>query len=166
MVKIEILINEGKVSKIKETELARYTEFFSESYKDNLSHAESNIETYPRWAIISGYYAMHDIAKLLIAKIYRLKIEREVHATTIKALRELIRDDETIKLLEEGYEEFQELGDELADAKKERVKVQYYTGSRFLKEKYKEKSITFFNETVKTFIKKILKLLEEGKNDN
>jgi len=162
MVKIEILVNEGKVSKIKETELDRYVEFFSESYEDNLSHAESNIEDYPRWAIISGYYAMHDIAKLLIAKIYRLKIEREVHATTIKVLRELIKDEETIKLLEEGYEEFQELGDDLADAKKERVKVQYYTGSRLLKEKYKQKSADFFKEAVKPFIEKISRLLERG----
>jgi hypothetical protein len=164
MVKIEILVNEGKVRKIQETELGRYVEFFSESYKDNLGHAESNTEKYPRWAIISGYYAMHDVSKLLIAKIYRFKIEREVHATTIKVLRELIKDEETVKLLEDGYEEFQELGDELAEAKKERVKVQYYTGSRFLKEKYKEKAKIFFDNTVKPFIGKILKLL--GENDN
>ena len=84
MVKIEVLYREGKVSKIKETELQRYIEFFTESYKDNLNHAEYTLESHPRWSIISGYYAMHDISKLLIAKIYRLKINSEVHSTTIK----------------------------------------------------------------------------------
>lgn len=164
MVKIDILISEGKISRIKETELGRYIEFFTESYKDNLNHAKSNIDFYPRWAIISGYYAMHDMSKLLIAKIYRFKIEWEVHATTIKVLKELIKDEETIKLLEEGYGQFQTLANDLDDAKKERVKVQYYTGSKFLKEKYKEKSKDFFNDTVIPFIEKIEKLL--NKNDN
>ena len=166
MVEIETLVNEGKVSRIKETELGRYIGFFTESYKDNFNHAKANIDSYPRWTIISGYYAMHDISKLLIAKIYKFKIEIEVHATTIKLLRELIKDEETIKLLEKGYEEFQGLADDLNDAKKERVKVQYYTGSHFLKEKYKEKSKDFFNNTVKPFIEKIKKLLEEDKNDD
>ncbi len=164
MVKIEVLLNEGKISRINETELGRYIEFFTESYKDNLNHANANMDSYPRWTIISGYYAMHDISKLLIAKIYRFKIEKEIHATTIKVLRELIKDEETIKLLEEGYEAFQGLADDLNDAKKERVKVQYYTGSHFLKEKYKAKSKDFLNDTVKPFVKKINKLLSENKN--
>ena len=161
MVKIEVLLNEGKVCRINETELNRYIEFFTESYKDNLNHATANVDSYPRWTIISGYYAMHDISKLLIAKIYRFKIEKEIHATTIKVLRELIKDEETTKLLEEGYEAFQGLADDLNDAKKERVKVQYYTGSSFLKEKYKEKSKDFLNNVVKPFIEKIKKLLLE-----
>ena len=68
MVKIEILQKEGKISRIKETELDRYIGFFAESYKDNFRHSEYNLETYPRWSIISGYYSMHDISKLLIAQ--------------------------------------------------------------------------------------------------
>jgi hypothetical protein len=163
MVKIETLEKENKISRIKETELQRYIEFFTESYQDNLSHSENNIETHPRWSIISGYYAMHDISKLLIAKIYRLKIEREVHATTIKVLRELLKDEETLKLIEEGYEEFQNLADELSDAKRERVKVQYYTGSRFMREKYKERAFDFNKDVVKPYIEKIKKLLESKK---
>ena len=66
MVRIETLEKEGKISRIKETELNRYLEFFTESYQDNFKHSESNVETYPRWSIISGYYSMHDISKLLI----------------------------------------------------------------------------------------------------
>lgn len=165
MVKIEALVKEGKISRIKETELERYIEFFAESYEDNLNHSKVNLEAYPRWAIISGYYAMHDISKLLIAKMYRFKIERQVHITTIEVLRELIKDENMVKLLEEGYEEFQGLADDLDEAKKERVKVQYYTGSHFLKEKYKGKAKVFFNGVVEPFIDKIKKLLSEDKDD-
>ncbi|HIE41539.1 MAG TPA: hypothetical protein EYP80_02635 [Candidatus Aenigmarchaeota archaeon] len=89
MVKIEILMQEKKVSKIKELELGRYINFLENSYQDNLEHCKKNIGDFPRWSIISGYYAMHDITKLLLAKRFRLKIEREIHATTIKVLREL-----------------------------------------------------------------------------
>src|SRR3989338_1778818 len=148
MVKIEILQKEGKISRIKETELNRYLEFFTESYQDNLKHSETNVETYPRWSIISGYYAMHDISKLLVAKIYRLKVDREVHATTIKVLRELLKDDEALRFIEQGYEEFQNLADELSDAKKDRVKVQYYTGTRFMRDKYKKRASEFYKGVV------------------
>lgn len=165
MVKIEILEKEGKIARIKETEMERYAEFFSESYKDNFNHSEHNLNSYPRWSIISGYYSMHDISKLLIAKIYRLKIEREVHATTIKVLKEVLKDEETLKLMEEGYEEFNNLADELRDAKKERVKVQYYTGTKFMKEKYKERAHEFSKDIVKPYINNIKKLLEAA-DDN
>lgn len=160
MVKIEILEKEEKISRIKETELSRYIEFFTESYEDNLKHSEATLEIYPRWSIISGYYSMHDISKLLIAKIYRFKIDREVHATTIKVLRELLKDDETLRFIEEGYEEFQTLADELSDAKKDRVKVQYYTGTEFMKGKYKKRALEFHRATVKPYIERIKKLLE------
>jgi len=50
---------------------------------------------------------MHDVSKLLIAKMYGLKIDREVHATAIKVLRELLKDKEILKLIEDGYEECQ-----------------------------------------------------------
>ncbi len=103
---------------------------------------------------------MHDISKLLIAKIYRFKIDREVHSTTIKVLRELLKDDETLRFIEQGYEEFQNLADELSDAKKDRVKVQYYTGTEFMKEKYKKRALEFNSGIVKPYIKRIRRLLE------
>jgi hypothetical protein len=166
MVKIEILEKERKISRIIETELGRYIEFFTESYKDNLGHSKENIGAYPRWSIISGYYAMHDISKLLIAKVYRLKIDREVHATAIKVLRALLRDDETLGLIEEGYGEFQNLDEELSDAKKDRVRVQYYTGTKFMKEKYKKRADEFYSGVVAPYVKKIKALLEGHQEGN
>lgn len=160
MVKIDTLLEEGKISRIKELEIERYVNFFSSSFKDNLEHSKAIIETFPRWSIISGYYAMHDITKLLLAKIFNLKIEFEVHATTIKALSELIKNKEVSKLLEEGYHEFIYLANDLAEAKKERVKTQYYTGTKFMKEEYKRRAKTFLANIAEPFIIKIKKLLE------
>ncbi len=161
MVKLEVLEKEKKISRIKETELERYVQFFTASYKDNRDHAIETVETHPRWSIISGYYAMHDVSKLLIAKIYRLKIEREIHATTIKVLRELLKDKEVLHLIEEGFEEYRNLADDLNDAKKERIKVQYYTGTAFLKKKYAKRAKEFLTFIVEPYLKKINKLLKE-----
>lgn len=159
MVKIEILIKEGKVSRINELELDRYDNFFENSYRDNLEHCKANQNNFPRWSIISGYYAMHDITKLFLAQKFRLKIELEVHSTTIKVLAELIRNKEILSLIKKGYKEFIILANDLAESKKERVKVQYYTGTKFMKEHYKERAENFIAETVLPYLEKIRKLL-------
>lgn len=157
MVSIEVLMKEGKVSRIRELELERYTNFFDNSYKDNLEHSKANMKEFPRWSIISGYYAMHDITKLLIAKKFRLKIELEVHATTIKVLRELIKDREVTDLIEKGYREFISLANDLAEAKKQRTESQYYTGTKFSKEQFQKLSGEFLSQTV---------IVDQQKNTN
>lgn len=103
MVKIETLFKEGKIRRISEIELERYTNFFQNSYGDNLEHSKAVLDKFPRWSIISGYYAMHDITKLLLAEKFRIKVELEVHATTIKVLRELVKNKGILNLMEKGY---------------------------------------------------------------
>ncbi len=164
MVKIDTLFEEGKISRISEFEINRYTNFFENSYKDNLEHCKFSLEKFPRWSIISGYYAMHDITKLLIAKRLKIKVEFEVHATTIKILKEIIKNREISTLLVKGYKEFLTLANDLEEAKNERTKVQYYTGTDFLKEEYNKRAKWFYEEIVLVYIEKIKKLLEE-KND-
>lgn len=159
MVKIETLIAENKVSKINELELERYLNFFTQSYQDNLKHCLAVAETFPRWSIISGYYAMHDLTKLFLAKQFRLKIEFEVHATTIKVLAEVIKNKELLVLIKKGYQEFISLANDLAEAKTERTKTQYYTGTDFMKEEYQHKAKTFHEETVEPFMFKIKQLM-------
>ncbi|MBI2666239.1 hypothetical protein HYX13_01365 [Candidatus Woesearchaeota archaeon] len=161
MVKIEILLKEGKLGKISELELERYINFFSHSYQDNLAHGKAVLETFPRWSIISGYYAMHDITKLLLAKKFRLKVEFEVHATTIKVLKELIENKEIQQLIEKGYQEFISLANDLAEAKKERVKSQYYTGTEYFIKDYQRRAKSFLKELVEPYLLKINALLEE-----
>ncbi len=166
MVIIEKLLKEGKISRIVETELNRYIGFFTATYKENLEHSRDTIEAHPRWSIISGYYAMHDISKLLIAKVYRLKIGSfNVHTVTINILRELLEDKEISELLNQGYEESRDLVQELSEAKKDRVKAQYYTGTEFMKEKYKERAKEFYEVIVKKYIEKIQSLLEAYTDD-
>ena len=160
MAKIEILMKEEKVSKISELELERYINFFENSYMNNLEHSKANLATFPRWAIISGYYAMHDITKLLLAKKFRIKIEFEVHATTIKVLKELIKNREIVNLIEEGYKEFLTLAQDLEEAKKERIKAQYYTGTEFMHEEYLKRATEFYETIVLKYLKKIKERLE------
>lgn len=160
MVKIDILFNEGKIARINELELNRYLNFFENSYKDNLEHCKANIQTFPRWSIISGYYAMHDITKLLLAKKFRIKIELEVHSTTIKVLDELIKNKELLSLIKKGYKEFINLANDLAEAKKDRVKVQYYTGTEFMKEQYKKRADEFLKNIVLPYLERIKELLK------
>ena len=156
------LLKTKKISKILETEKERYLNFFSNSYKENLEHCKYNLERYPRWSIISDYYSMHDLAKLFLADKFSIKIELNVHQTTIDMLRELIKDKQVIDMLNMGYSEFIKLLNDLAIAKKHRTKAQYYTGTKFMKEKYKEEAIDFLNKTVLPFINKIKNL----KNDS
>lgn len=160
MVKIEILVEEGKAEKIRETELQRYLDFFRESYKDNMSHSNATITSFPRWSIISGYYAMHNISKLLIAVKFRLKITKEAHSTTIKVIRENVRDRKTVEMIEKGYDEFRRLADELNEAKKERVRAQYYTGTVFMKKRFEEEAAGFNKTSVRPYIEKISRLIE------
>ncbi|MBU0666898.1 MAG: hypothetical protein ABIC91_06685 [Nanoarchaeota archaeon] len=161
MVKLEVLIKQKKISKINELELFRYVNFFENSYKENLEHSIFIKNEFSRWSIISGYYAMHDITKLLLAKNFRIKIEFEVHATTIKVLRELIKNKELLTLIEKGYGEFITLANDLAEAKKERVKSQYYTGTDFMKKEYQKKASKFLEEVVAPYLEKIKILIKE-----
>ncbi len=163
MVRLETLAQEGKIEKISDLEIERYVNFFENSYQDNQNHSKANIGTFPRWSIISGYYAMHDITKLLLAKEFRIRIVKEVHATTIKVLRELIKNREITDLIEKGYHEFISLANDLAEAKKERVKAQYYTGTEFMKEEYRKKAIEFQEKVVLVYIEKIKELLSADK---
>lgn len=160
MVKIGVLIKEKKISKINELELERYVNFFESSVRDNLEHSKSNLEKFPRWAIISGYYAMHDITKLFLAKRFRLKVDLEVHSTTIKVLKELIDNKEILNLIEKGYKEFVTLANDLAEAKKDRVKVQYYTGTPFMREEYSRRAKLFYDSIVLVYLDKMRRLLE------
>ena len=155
----EKFLKKGRISKLNELEIERYVNFFDNSYRDNLEHSKENTENFPRWSIISGYYAMHDITKLLFAKEFRVKVELKVHETTIKLLKILIQDKELISFIEQGYNEFKNLANDLLEAKKERVKVQYYTGTEFMKEKYKEKATDFLQNIVMPYTEKVLGLM-------
>ena len=161
MVKIDTLFKKGLITRISELEMERYINFFENSYQDNLEHSKKNITEFPRWSIISGYYAMHDITKLLIVKKFRIKVEFNVHKITIQLLKELIKNKELNFLIKKGYAEFLTLANDLSKARKERTKVQYYTGTKFLREEYTKRAGEFYEKVVLIFIQKIKKLIEQ-----
>jgi len=161
MVKIETLMKKGRISRINELELQRYINFFKQSYKENLEHCKFVKEEFPRWSIIAGYYAMHDITKLFLAKEFRLKIDFKVHSTTINVVRELIKNKPVINLIENGYQTFISLANDLVEAKKQRVKVQYYTGTEYMKKQYKENASVFLKEIVEPYLEKIKEIMKK-----
>jgi len=160
MVNIDNLIKKGKISKIKEFELERYRNFLESSYKNNIRHSKANMLSFPRWSIISGYYAMHDITKLFLTLKFNIKVEKEVHSTTIRLFKELTKNKELFNLINEGYKEFLSLAQDLEEAKKERIKVQYYTNTKYLYEEYKKRASDFFNRYSLNFINKMQKLIK------
>lgn len=105
---------------------------------------------------------MHDIAKLFLADKFSIKIEFNVHQTTIDVLKELIKDRQIVKMLNLGYNELIKLLNDLAAARKQRTKAQYYTGTKFMHEKYIKEAEIFLDKTVIQFIEKI-KMLKEVK---
>jgi len=159
MVKIDTLFKSEKISRINELELERYLNFFENFYIENLEHCKKNLTEFPRWSIISGYYLMHDVTKFLIAKKFNIKIDFKVHLTTIQLLSELIKNKELIISLKRGYKEFLTLANELDEAKKERTKAQYYTGTVFMKEEYKKRAIEFL-KNIEDYINKIKELIK------
>ncbi len=153
--KVERLLKQGKIRRISELELERYLTFFENSYRDDLEHCKANLKTFPRWAIISGYYAMHDITKLLLAKKFRIKVDFQVHATTIAVLREVVKNRDISGLMERGYREFLSLASDLDEARRERVKVQYYTGTEFLRREYLKRAQEFYDSVVLEYLERL-----------
>lgn len=162
-------LKEGIIVKLNEFEKERYIGFFNDTYKDNLETAKDNLKKHPRWSIIAGYYSMHDLAKLFLAKHYGLKITTRVHFATIVALSYVLKQDKEklrlTKLLKEAREMFDEniLGKKPEDivaylkkGKSERGKTQYYT--KRIEKNVSEKANYFINQIVTPFIKMMEKL--------
>ncbi len=149
------LIDSEKIRRIPEMERERYLGFFKNSHLDNLQHSKHVMDSFPRWSIISGYYAMHDITKLYLAREFDIKIEKDVHYATITVLSEVLKDEELVSLFESGYEEYLSMAEELTSAKRERAKAQYYTGTPFSSENFKRRARKFHDEKVVPYIEKI-----------
>ncbi|RLJ04538.1 MAG: hypothetical protein DRP14_03175 [Candidatus Aenigmatarchaeota archaeon] len=147
------------VMKLNEVERELWIKFHEKAYKEDLALAKEIAEKYPRWSIIAGYYAMHDLAKLYLGKVYNIKISgQNIHRQTIDELKKVIKDKnkELISLLETAEREVKELGIDsvpylLILGKKERGKAQYYSSSQSID--YSKKAKWFLNEVVRLFVK-------------
>jgi len=156
------------------TEQKNYIQFHEQAYEEDLKHAEHNSLKFPRWSIISGYYAMHDITKLFLAKKFNIKIvSPDIHAKTILAVEEVITNLELkttlIGLLQEAkatYYNIERLKEKslpllLKKGKQERGKAQYYTQDYHDKNDINaQKAVYFIEEIVKPYITLIRGLLK------
>lgn len=157
--------------KLNEIERELWIRFHEFAYRDDLDLSEKIKDSNPRWSIISGYYAMHDIAKLYLGKVHNLKIFGEnVHKQTIDGLKYVLKDSEEAKrileLLRNAEKEIKEIGAEqipylLISGKKERGKAQYYSINALTdNNEYTKKAEWFIENIVRVFIK----ILEEMTN--
>lgn len=149
---------------LPEVEKESWIKFHENAYKDDLKHAEKDIIEFPRWSIISGYYAMHDITKLYLGKIHNVKITgEEVHSKTLKALNKFIQGEtekekiiELLKNAEINFFNVTRLQEKalplmLRKGKTERGKTQYY--SQDFSDINSQKAMYFFDKIVKPYTK-------------
>lgn len=154
--------------KLNEVEREIWIKFHEFAYKDDLELSEKIKDSNPRWSIISGYYAMHDIAKLYLGKVHNFKIAGEnVHRQTIDCLKLVLRDkkeaDRIFELLRNAEKEINEIGAEqipylLMSGKKERGKAQYYSVDVLTDNKEYAKKAEWFNDNI---VRIFIKILEE-----
>src|SRR3989344_9631959 len=148
---------------LPDVEKESWIKFHENVYKDDLKHAEKDLIEFPRWSIISGYYAMHDITKLYLGKIHNIKITGEgVHNKTLKALDKFIQDkkekEKIIELLKKAEINFfnvirlkeKTIPLMLRKGKSERGKTQYYSAN--FSDITSQKSVYFFDNIVKPYI--------------
>ena len=72
--KYEDFLRMGVIRRLPEVEREKYLSFHERLWKEDFRTCRLLINKSPRWSIISGYYAMHDLAKYLLAKKFNIKI--------------------------------------------------------------------------------------------
>ncbi len=155
---------------LPEVEKDFWIRFHENAYKDDLKHAKKDMIEFPRWSIISGYYAMHDITKLYLGIIHNIKITGEnIHSRTLEALGRFIQDkkekERIIELLKKAEISFfnvtrlqeKTISLMLRKGRTERGKTQYY--SRDFQEINSQKSVYFLDNIVRPYISTMEEML-------
>lgn len=163
-------MDEQEWQNLPATERDNYLQFHRDAYKEDLRHAEEVLLKFPRWSIISGYYAMHDLTKYFLALKLNIKVSSpDIHHKTIEALDYFIKDqklkERLLSLLKEAknaYFNLERLREKvmpllLKQAKKERGKSQYYTEDYTAERKVNAQRAAYFLDN---FVKPYVKLME------
>jgi len=153
----EDLIKKKVITKLPEVEKEDYIKRHEIFWKEDLEVAEKLTEMSPRWSLVAGYYAMHDFAKLFLAKKFDIKISGAfVHIATVEALRKFVEEEIANKMYK-AFEDVSVLPEFLEFARRERSKSQYY--SKKFSEVDKVFVQNFIQEIVKPFIEKLRSML-------
>lgn len=162
-------LESGTIKEVNFLEKQDIKQFLEFTTKDNKKTSDDLLNSHPRWSIISGYYAMHDISKLYLLLKYNLQFTKpSVHDAVIKALKFLVKKKEIVNLIEEGEDEFkkiQKLDYFLAKGKHNREKTQYYTPLSFNQQQIKEIANHFNENIVTPYLKIVNALIEDIEND-
>ncbi len=161
-------------SELAATEKKDYLGFHENAYREDIAHAEKNLLEFPRWSIISGYYAMHDATKLFLAKRFNVKIAAgHAHENAIRAVEAFVKDASVkerilslLKKAEVSYYDTARFREKILPAllrkgRQERSRSQYYTAH------YKEDPITaqraayFMDTVVRPYLQLVEGLVEE-----
>lgn len=157
----------GSIRDLTPAEAAQYLEFLRFAYKDDLSTSSELLIKHPRWSIISGYYAMHNISKIYLAKEFNLKFSKpHIHSAVIQALRELGNKEEILELILSAKKEYKSIINlhlTLLQAKDEREKTQYYISEQKNPKVNPQRAAYFLENLCKPYIIIMEKLIE---NDN
>ncbi len=142
------LVEEGVIKNLPEIEKTKYVTFYLNLFNEDIELCKKLINTSSRWSIICGYYAMHNIAKAVLAKLFNIKISGKfVHQATIIALKRF--KDEINKIIG-GKCNIDELLDYLEIAKNKRASSQYYRKN--IGEYEKNEAYDFLKTIVEPFI--------------
>ncbi len=164
--------NAGIIEILNPAEKGRYVDFLRKSYENDIEHCKFILFKFPRWSIISAYYAMHNISKLFLAEKYNIKISKKgVHRATIVAMGSVINEDalktKIIRLLQEADKIYEFVNPRdwniikyLVKGRKEREKTQYYTGSAFNEQLLLKNAHEILNEIAKPYLKIIKELMK------
>jgi hypothetical protein len=169
----ESYLNQGIIRLLETVEKEKYILFHKTAYEDDIKVAEMLLTSSFRWAIIAGYYAMHDITKLYLAKHHNLKIsEKGVHLAAVVALRYVLSDNEQKKkvllLLAEAKKTYDIFSTPLKEkvipailnkGKEEREKTQYYSEEKI----NLEKSLEFQEKIVRPYVDIMKKMIGNDK---
>lgn len=168
-------------TKLPDTEREDYAAFHENAYGEDLRHSDKNLLEFPRWSIISGYYAMHDITKLFLARKFGIKMPAEhTHEITIRALEEFIKEAELrnkilelLKKAEITYYDIDRLRERvvpvlLRHGRRERGRSQYYNPEQQQQSEQpsqtaaSRKAAFFIENIVKPYVKIVEGLMAEG----
>ena len=148
------LVKEGIIKNLPEVEKQKYIQFHEKLFNEDYQLCKQLVNKYPRWSIIAGYYAMHDLAKLFLAKLFNLKVSgRNVHLAAIEALKRF--KFELAEVLNKATSSIQvnDLIDMLNTGRIQRSTSQYYKTK--LKRYNSNDAKDFLNNFVDPFIKAI-----------
>ena len=88
---VETLLKDRQIKRLNDLDVDRFLTTYKEGYQENLECMTFILDKFPRWSIVLGYFAMHDISKLLIVKKMRVKVDFDAHTNTIRLLEQLVK---------------------------------------------------------------------------